>query len=1105
MLIAGLSIFTTHPAILSLDLVDPDAASKVLFRSGPGAARLDGIVMGVSSVARISSAKHRIAVSHPEPYFFTAIKVESESGHSINADALDTYLEDLHRRFTLLHNTFHSHVSLSAASRKLSDLIISLETKLEALFPNLLDSVQLQHLDLLSCFKGPYPLLPSLVLHLKTTSTILHEIQPLFQELFHPTSDSKAYAPPKTKTLLLYCTCLSAGDGGIVGMVKQKGVAVVSSGRGGVPLVKSKSGGGGGDFFPFTGFVVGPEVSSLEESGKGDGWGGAAAVYLNRDGDGFEADDDEDENDGDDQDGIEPPSLNRYRILVYQFKEDMTLAMLVRDNGVPRKVSERQVHELGSYLSEKLGSLYRGLTDALAKTMKDRQAAETRFVCSDSLDGGLYKTNMNLGTLKGAVMSESVVCALESVYSDLNSPGQIPVSEMHLKLDSEVWISGKKSSLAGLNSSRQCCTVTDGASDGVASITSSAAAAVIGTSTAKSLQQTLASKDGAPVNALVALRNAIALKQTGSAMRVFARMDKTEREALKASSSDAANLGLLLLQSPSVSRPHLNNNERDNALTPSNLHALASCLSTSVEAQSAYVAALFGAGRNIEALAAAHSNIKHPIARAVLVKGFARGGMSDVAADMVRAWCKESPETLDFQAAEFAITGLAMVKRVEEAVELFEVVKAVDGYTPSEAVYAGIARGYANEGKISMTNKYLNEYTSKTGKKPTVDSYAALIKAYTVLNQPGDADLVYRDLRLAGLPAPADIYTNLILVHANAGNMQAASRYFHKRSDASANRSANSDPNVIQPRQFKPSKSMHAALISAHAMNGELLVAWRKLASAYDLLGGLKNRSIQGTQMPMSIAKHYLDHPTPVDAIAETVAASGFKKRDFGHMSYSGLLVADGLMAYALQSTTEAPTRSKIFSIVKSIVESVQSTSASPLSSPTQWPLPPSPNPSAQSLARGYEVVRAGLMKSGDRILMTVCREEVDIEQAVKLLDAAEKTNRVSSNLLLRFLETVHRSLNGEQSKITDKDAFRYVQRATKLLEGSGYTTNASFMDVIVRICKSDGNAPCGIIDYTLLEAVQGWAGAGGVASKIANPALRQFMSSNGIKMLVEE
>ncbi|KAJ3235119.1 hypothetical protein HDU81_000786 [Chytriomyces hyalinus] len=1089
MRIAGLSIFTTHPAILSLDHGDPDSASRVLFLSGPGAARLDGIVLGVSSVAR--------------------------------------------------------HVSLSTPSGKLNDLIASLETKLEALFSNLLDSVLLQHFDLLSCFKGPPTFTLPPVLHLKTTSTIQHEIQPLFQKLFHPPSDSKSYAPPKTKTLLLYShlfvpietpfpeplhplvsyltdpsTGLSAGDGGIVGMVKQKGVAVVSSGRGGVPLVKSKSSGSGSEFVPFTGFVVGPEVSSHEESGNGDGWGGAAFVYLNGNGDGFEADD-EDEDENDDQDGIETPSLKRWRILVYQFKEDLTLAMLVRDNGVPRKVSERQVHEFGSYLSEKLGSLYRGLSDALTKTLKERQAVETRFACSDSLDGGLYKTNMNLGTLKGAAMSESVVCALEGVYSDLNrvnifvwgcSPGQIGVSEMHLKLDSDVWISGKKASLAGLNSSRQCYTVTDGASDGVASITSSAAAAVIGSSTAKSLQQvsnehtrTLASKEGARVNALVALRNAVALKQSGSAMRVFARMDKTEREALKASSSDAANLGLLLLQTPNVARPHLNINERDSALTPSNLHALASCLPTSVEAQGAYVGALFGAGRSIEAVGAAQSNIKHPIMRAVLVKGFARGGMSDVAADMVRAWCKESPETLDFQAAEFAVTGLAMVKKVDEAVELFETLKSVDGYTPSEAVYAGIARGYANDGKISMTNKYLNEYTSKTGKKPTTDSYASLIKAYTVMNQPGDADLVYRDLRLAGLPAPADIYTNLITVHANAGNMQAASRYFHKRSDASAKRPANSDPNVIQPRPFKPSKTMHAALISAHAINGELLVAWRKLASAYDILGGLKIRSIQGAQMPMSIAKHYLDHPTPVEAIAETVEASGFKKRDFGHVTYSGLLVADGLVAYALQSTTDAPTRAKIFSTIKNIVESVQSPKGSPLSSPRQWPLPPSPNPTALTIARGYEIVRTGLMKSADRILMTVCREEVDIEKAVKLLEKAEKSrHNVSSNLLLRFLETVDRSLNREQSKITDQDALGHVLRATKLLEGNGYTTNASFMDVIVRICKSDGNAPCGIVDYTLLEAVQGWAGAGGVPSKIANPALSQFMSSNGIKTLIE-
>ncbi|KAJ3061982.1 hypothetical protein HDU98_002141, partial [Podochytrium sp. JEL0797] len=352
-------------AAFAVVLALPPRDASVLFSfpsslDALAAGRLAGLAQGISSLANafapsaknvslVKSEQHRIAIARKENAFWIVLKIRlgsvpAKSMDSSNTnlqylpssvcdEAVEVLVERMYERFKLLHNTFRSHMSpLASTSHSISSSIKQkttaslpmnlepLQTKMDALFSSYLDTLDLSSLDLTDCINLPKSLTLPPHHHLTTLQTLttiesllvstLPSITPCREThtfLLHThTLVTTSPLPPHLLPLYNYLTDPSTGqlcgEGGLVSMVKEKGVGVVRVGKrvkggGGAPGVQLDVGG------RFTGWVVGPEE---EEGGGGeDGWGGAKVVYLER-GDGME----------------------RWRVLVYQYKEDVTLVFL---------------------------------------------------------------------------------------------------------------------------------------------------------------------------------------------------------------------------------------------------------------------------------------------------------------------------------------------------------------------------------------------------------------------------------------------------------------------------------------------------------------------------------------------------------------------------------------------------------------------------------------------------------------------------------------------------------------------------------------------------------------------------------------------------------
>ncbi|KAI8621458.1 hypothetical protein BC830DRAFT_1094082 [Chytriomyces sp. MP71] len=461
--ISALRVFTTAPSVLASAQSSIERESEQPFHcfvslGSDSSSDLPGLVLGLSSLARsfapasnvslVKSSKHRIVILNPqnEDSLWIALKIRIPSGANVCDQAYEAMLSRLWSRFTLLHNTVR--FNLKASFVELQSRILSLETRMDAVFASYIDTFDIHRLDLSICLEGPTSLPLNPLVHLKASFIIMHDVISSLSSLIspdgavEPLTDVKCllllqdchvpFAPFSSELLPLYfylidlSTGLSSGDGGIACMSKPKGVPLVSAVAScllpDTPILHQIRKSVKSARAPFTGFVIGPEQEHLAT--YTDGWAGAKVVHLAK----------PDAEEGEDD-------MTPWRIVVYQFKEDLTLALLVRDG--PASMPPLALWEYGSTLREKLDPLHRLLLDVHGRVGRERGATESRFLRRSSVSGTVTG---NLGASKTFVAGEDAVSSLVGHFSDLHGPGRVPISEIHTKLISEIWTSASKQS-----------------------------------------------------------------------------------------------------------------------------------------------------------------------------------------------------------------------------------------------------------------------------------------------------------------------------------------------------------------------------------------------------------------------------------------------------------------------------------------------------------------------------------------------------------------------------------------------------------------------------------------------------------------------------------
>ncbi|KAI9309731.1 hypothetical protein BDR26DRAFT_889845, partial [Obelidium mucronatum] len=255
-----------------------------------------------------------------------------------------------------------------------------------------------------------------------------------------------------------------------------------------------------------------------------------------------------------------------------------------------------------------------------------------------------------------------------------------------------------------------------------------------------------------------------------------------------------------------------------------------------------------------------------------------------------------------------------------------------------------------------MATKTVNE----CGEKKGVYCFNAIVRAHAELMNPGDADWTYRDLRLAGLSAPADVYTSLIRVHGYSGDLTKASKYLSKRDETPNTNTPVSDRPASQ---FRASRNMHTALIEAYAVNGEVLGAWRAFAEAWKQYGVSLYNSNDKRYMT-AIARHYVAlEKTPEEIIAslkEVIETTHLvpPKNALMFREHVGLALGEGLLRLS-SSELNPPASTTPQALVLSKFPPVDAKKASTLSkailesllSPTS-PLATQPPPETASAIR---------------------------------------------------------------------------------------------------------------------------------------------------------
>ncbi|KAI8621460.1 hypothetical protein BC830DRAFT_1094093 [Chytriomyces sp. MP71] len=400
--------------------------------------------------------------------------------------------------------------------------------------------------------------------------------------------------------------------------------------------------------------------------------------------------------------------------------------------------------------------------------------------------------------------------------------------------------------------------------------------------------------------------------------------------------------------------------------------------------------------------------------------------------------------------------------------------------------------------------------------------YAALIKAHAILKNPADADLIYRDLRLAGLPATGEVYAQLINAHSAAGNVTAASRYFHKRQDVVTTNITNSavpnDASTTTPNPalliqtdppFHPTKVMHAAMVRAYAHNAELATAWRALSSGWSQIGGLRFPTLRNRDFAADIARHYVAQPSSASAIAEawkaagTVKGAGRAVNDTTGPAWAGAIVCEGLLILLKE---EGVDRAAVLARLEEILQALREPDG-PLSFPTKFKLIETYKErqlSAETLERLKYKFAQGQKSFNVQIAhvrMHLALEKADLAAAQTVLE--ETVKNLTPSTVVLYLRVVADAV--EAGKITkQEEAAMLVAKGVAVVQKVGVEARASLMNEIVRASKSDATAKCGVAELTLKEAVEAWVKAGGVFNKDMNAALGDFVEKNDIKLLTD-
>ncbi|KAJ3030897.1 UNVERIFIED_CONTAM: hypothetical protein HDU68_007395 [Siphonaria sp. JEL0065] len=488
------------------------------------------------------------------------------------------------------------------------------------------------------------------------------------------------------------------------------------------------------------------------------------------------------------------------------------------------------------------------------------------------------------------------------------------------------------------------------------------------------------------------------------------------------------------------------------------------------------------------ALASKHSLVNAP----VLVSGLARAGLVDRVVSKI-----DSPKNF----AAFS----ALAKYDPELADTLRV-QAKDN---SDQAVGAVAYAFASRGNLSRATKSVNEATEKG-----IHCYNALIKAYTEMLLPGDADNTYRDLRLAGIAASTEIYANLIRVHGLSGNLTKAAEYLTKRNETPI---SNTPQNVRPAGQSRPSKNMYAALIEAYAVNGEVLDAWRAYATGWSQYGvSLLNTTDR--RFTDAIARHYVDKDLNdiVASLKQVIDTTGIlPQNSLAFREHVALVLIDGLIRLASASvsslssattTTNTPLEKanakfppidsqKALSLAQSLLDSLKDP-ASPL-------ITPQPPTTSSPTKRNAYTTLIGLTKTRINVSqMNLYALTKNVSAASPLLDVAIASKHASRGLVVGYLKTVAGAVESG-SISTPEQAVEYTEKGFKALQQVNAETDATVMELLVVISKGNVKQKTGLLGLELGDAISSWVGVGGVPSGKHHPRLSKIVEEGGFKLLI--
>ncbi|KAJ3300034.1 hypothetical protein HK104_005030 [Borealophlyctis nickersoniae] len=184
-----------------------------------------------------------------------------------------------------------------------------------------------------------------------------------------------------------------------------------------------------------------------------------------------------------------------------------------------------------------------------------------------------------------------------------------------------------------------------------------------------------------------------------------------------------------------------------------------------------------------------------------------------------------------------------------------------EGYKITPGVLVKVLRAVAPLGKANLINKFFDEF-AKRGWTPPTAAWAAAMRGHAARGMVGnEIGLMYRSMRRAGVPGSTDLYSVLINAFAALGDTAGANRAFYK---------------AELVRDFRPSSSMYASLVSAYANKNLYLLGWRVVREAL----GLHNRLDAAIVAPLAedmIGKH-------PDYVRDTLTVAGFSPDDCGEV-----------------------------------------------------------------------------------------------------------------------------------------------------------------------------------------------------------------------------